>query len=52
MLPTQETPLTLHEFQDAFLPLVGGVIIAIILSFFLHETGLAGEPVNGVRDIT
>ena len=43
MLPTQDTPLTLHEFQDAFLPLVGGVIIAIILSFFLHETGLADE---------
>ncbi|AMN39722.1 MFS transporter [Rhodoplanes sp. Z2-YC6860] len=40
MVP-QGTPLTLHEFQDGFLPLVGGVVVAIVLSFFIHETGLA-----------
>jgi hypothetical protein len=43
MLPSQGTPLTLPEFQHAFLPLVGGVVIAIILSFFLRETGLSGS---------
>lgn len=42
MVP-QGAPLTLHEFQNGFLPLVGGVIVAIILSFFLHETGLANK---------
>ena len=41
MLPAQNTPLTLHEFQIAFMPLVGGVVVAIILSFFLRETGSA-----------
>ena len=43
MLPSQGTPLTLPEFQHAFLPLVGGVVIAIILSLFLRETGLSGS---------
>ena len=47
MVP-QGAPLTIHEFQIAFLPLVGGVVVAIILSFFLQETGLAvkGKPSN------
>jgi hypothetical protein len=31
----------LHEFQVAFMPLVGGVVVAIVLSFFLRETGSA-----------
>ncbi len=39
MVPAQGAPLTLQEFQVAFLPLVGGVIVAIILSFFIRETG-------------
>jgi MFS family permease len=43
MLPSQDTPLSLIGFQQAFLPLVGGVIVAIILSFFLHETGLGQQ---------
>jgi MFS family permease len=43
MLPSEGTPLTLPEFQHAFLPLVGGVVIAIVLSFFLRETGLSGS---------
>lgn len=41
MIPSQPTPLTLHEFQVAFLPLVGGVVLAIVLSFFLRETGVS-----------
>jgi len=46
MVPTQNTALTLQEFQIAFLPLVGGVVIAIILSLFLRETGAAGSKQN------
>ena len=42
MVPDQASPLSLHEFQTAFLPLVGGVVIAIILSLFLRETGQSG----------
>jgi MFS family permease len=38
MLPAQPAVLTLAEFQSAFLPLVGGVVLAIVLSFFLRET--------------
>ncbi|MDB5817118.1 MAG: hypothetical protein JWQ11_758, partial [Rhizobacter sp.] len=34
-------PLNLEKFQVAFLPLAGGVVVAIVLSFFLHETGSA-----------
>jgi MFS family permease len=42
MLPSEGTPLTLPEFQHAFLPLVVGVIVAIVLSLFLRETGARG----------
>jgi sugar phosphate permease len=42
MLPSEGTPLTLPEFQHAFLPLVAGVIVAIVLSLFLRETGARG----------
>ncbi|MEO8780079.1 MAG: MFS transporter [Rhodanobacter sp.] len=41
MLPDQTAPLILSQFQTAFLPLVGGVVVAIVLSFFLRETGMA-----------
>jgi MFS family permease len=41
MAPTQSTPLSLHEFQVAFEPLVVGVIVAIVLSFLVRETGTA-----------
>ncbi|WP_158811502.1 MFS transporter [Beijerinckia sp. L45] len=56
MLPAQGVPLTLAEFQNAFLPLVGGVVLAIILSVFLRETGSraavpAGPLVGGVARI-
>jgi MFS family permease len=46
MLPSAGTPLTLAEFQHAFMPLVGGVIIAIVMSFFLRETGLGSKPTS------
>ncbi len=54
MIPTQGIPLTLHQFQDAFMPLVGGVIVAIILSFFMRETGSSAyaremqEPISAL----
>ena len=44
MLPTQATPLSLAQFQTAFMPLVGGVVLAIVLGFFLRESGTAGSP--------
>ena len=43
MLPSQSAALTMSEFQHAFLPLVGGVVVAIVLSLFLRETGLHGK---------
>ncbi|MEP7705114.1 hypothetical protein [Paraglaciecola sp. 25GB23A] len=39
MIPADGIALTLSEFQTAFMPLVGGVIV---LSFFLPETGASG----------
>ena len=33
--------MELHHFQTAFLPLLIGVAIAIILTFILKETGTA-----------
>ena len=42
MVPVNEPALTLAQFRQGFMPLVGGVILAIALSFFLRETGLAG----------
>ncbi|HEY0291838.1 MAG TPA: MFS transporter [Hansschlegelia sp.] len=41
MVPTGDAPLTLQGFQTAFLPLVFGVVAAIVLSLFLRETGTA-----------
>jgi MFS family permease len=40
MLPSDGAPLTLAGFQHAFLPLIWGIVIAIVLSFFIRETGL------------
>jgi MFS family permease len=39
MVPTSGHALTLHEFQNALLPLVVGIVIAIVLSFIIRETG-------------
>jgi hypothetical protein len=33
--------LWLHEFQEGFLPLIVGFIVAIVLSFTMRETGSA-----------
>jgi len=44
MVPSVDAPLSLGQFQMAFLPLVAGVVVAIGLSFFLRETGTAGKP--------
>lgn len=35
--------LNLHVFREAGLPLLLGVVVAIVLAFFLRETGLAGK---------
>lgn len=51
MLPSTGAPLTLPEFQHAFLPLVGGVVVAIVLSLFLHETGLAAKSSTVERSV-
>ena len=34
-------PLPLHEFQQGFLPLIAGIVLAIALSFTIRETGSA-----------
>jgi hypothetical protein len=39
--PSSDAPPTLHEFQVAFLPLVCGMALAIVLSFIIRETGSA-----------
>ena len=41
MLPSDGVPLTLAGFQDAFMPLTAGIVVAIILSLSMRETGLA-----------
>lgn len=43
MAPSVDAPLSLQQFQTAFLPLVAGVVVAIVLSFFLRETGTAAK---------
>lgn len=48
MVPSLNAPLSLHQFQMAFMPLVGGIILAIILSVFLRETGTARKTKPGV----
>jgi hypothetical protein len=39
MVPASGHALTLHEFQNALQPLVGGIVIALVLSFIIRETG-------------
>lgn len=41
MAPSEGAPLTLAGFQHALLPLIGAIVLAIVLSFFIRETGLA-----------
>jgi MFS family permease len=51
MIPDQASPMSLHEFQMALLPLVGGVVIAIVLSLFLRETGASGAMRRAPRRV-
>ncbi|TYC10584.1 MFS transporter [Bizionia gelidisalsuginis] len=51
MGPTPDKSLDLHQFQDALLPLIGAIAVAIILSFFIRETGL-GKQENKVMTST
>jgi MFS family permease len=41
MTPASDVPLSLHEFQKGFLPLIVGIIVAILLSITIRETGSA-----------
>src|SRR6476660_5261577 len=43
MLPSSGEPLDLAGFQHAFMPLTGGIVIALVLSLFIRETGLAAR---------
>jgi MFS family permease len=43
MTPASDAPMSLHDFQEAFLPLIVGIIVAILLSFIIRETGM-GRP--------
>jgi MFS family permease len=43
MVPSVDAPLSLEQFQMALLPLVAGVVLAIVLSVFLRETGTAAR---------
>jgi MFS family permease len=49
MIP-QGAPLTLHQFQNGFMPLVAGVVVAILLSFFLKETGHSADKTDTVLE--
>ena len=44
MVPSLNNPLTLHDFQMALLPLICGMVIAIVLSFIIRETGSNRKP--------
>jgi hypothetical protein len=37
----------LHEFQEGFLPLIVGIIVAILLSLTMRETGSAAAATAG-----
>ena len=44
MTPASDAPLTMHEFQEGLLPLIVGIVLAIILSFIIRETGVGHPP--------
>ncbi|NRT10830.1 MFS transporter [Flavobacterium sp. 14A] len=46
MGPTPDSSLTLTQFQEALLPLIGAIVVALILSFFINETGLKKDKIN------
>lgn len=47
MTPPSGGPLSLHEFQEWFLPLIVGIIVAIVLSLTMRETGSAAAATAG-----
>lgn len=44
MVPSSDNPLTLHDFQMGLLPLICGMVLAIVLSFVIRETGSNRKP--------
>jgi hypothetical protein len=50
MTPTSDAPLSLYEFQEGFLPLIVGIVLAILLSFIIRETGV-GYPATRASPI-
>jgi hypothetical protein len=47
MTPASGAPLSLHEFQEGFLPLIVGIIVAILVSLTMRETGSAASATAG-----
>jgi uncharacterized membrane protein len=45
MTPSSDAPLSLHEFQEGFLPLIVGIVLAILLSLVIREMGAGNKPV-------
>lgn len=43
MTPSSDAPLSLHQFQQGFLPLIVGIVLAILLSFVIRETGAGNQ---------
>jgi MFS family permease len=52
MTPASDAPLSLHEFQRGFLPLIVGIGLAIALSFIIQETGVRRRPAKGQQGTT
>jgi MFS family permease len=44
MPPASDALLSLHQFQKGFVPLIVGIVLAIILSFIIRETGVGHLP--------
>jgi hypothetical protein len=42
-MPEGETSLVLAHYQAGFRPLLYGIVVALILTFFLRETGSASR---------
>ena len=46
MVPSTGNPPSLHDFQAGFLPLVCGMVLAILLSLIIRETGANRSPIR------
>jgi hypothetical protein len=49
MSPALNAPLSLHEFQQGLLPLIVGIVLAILLSFIIRETGVGSPATRRVQ---